>query len=54
MGEGGAVFTNMQAACGLAQLENAPAFIQARKANFSFLKERLKACEEFVLLPEAS
>ena len=44
--------TDMQAACGLAQLEKAPEFIQARKDNFAFLKERLKACEEFVNLPE--
>ena len=44
--------TDMQAACGLAQLEKAPAFIQARKDNFAFLKERLKACEEFVHLPQ--
>ena len=46
--------TDMQAACGLAQLERAPEFIQARKANFAFLKERLKGCEEFVNLPEAT
>ena len=46
--------TDMQAACGLAQLEKAPAFIQARKDNFAFLKERLKACEEFVHLPQAT
>jgi CDP-6-deoxy-D-xylo-4-hexulose-3-dehydrase len=46
--------TDMQAACGLAQLERAPEFIQARKDNFAFLKERLKDCEEFVNLPEAS
>jgi CDP-6-deoxy-D-xylo-4-hexulose-3-dehydrase len=44
--------TDMQAACGLAQLEKAPAFIQARKDNFAFLKTRLKDCEEFVHLPE--
>ncbi|MDI1246511.1 MAG: lipopolysaccharide biosynthesis protein RfbH [Rhodoferax sp.] len=44
--------TDMQAACGLAQLEKAPAFIQARKNNYAFLKERLKDCEEFVSLPE--
>ena len=43
--------TDMQAACGVAQLEKAPQFIQARKDNFAFLKERLKACEEFVHLP---
>jgi CDP-6-deoxy-D-xylo-4-hexulose-3-dehydrase len=46
--------TDMQAACGLAQLEKAPEFIQARKDNFAFLKARLKDCEEFVHLPEAT
>ena len=46
--------TDMQAACGLAQLKKAPAFIQARKDNFAFLKERLKACEEFLQLPETT
>jgi CDP-6-deoxy-D-xylo-4-hexulose-3-dehydrase len=46
--------TDMQAACGLAQLEKAPQFIQARKDNFAFLKARLKGCEEFVSLPEAT
>lgn len=46
--------TDMQAACGLAQLERAPEFIQARKDNFAFLKERLKDCAEFVSLPEAT
>ena len=46
--------TDMQAACGLAQLEQAPRFIQARKDNFAFLKDRLKACEEFVHLPQAT
>jgi len=44
--------TDMQAACGLAQLEKAPQFIQARKDNYAFLKERLKDCEEFISLPE--
>jgi CDP-4-dehydro-6-deoxyglucose reductase, E1 len=46
--------TDMQAACGLAQLEKAPEFIQARKDNFAFLKQRLKECEEFISLPEAT
>ena len=46
--------TDMQAACGVAQLEKAPQFIQARKDNFAFLKERLKACEEFIHLPQAT
>lgn len=44
--------TDMQAACGLAQLDKASQFIQARKDNYAFLKERLKDCEEFVSLPE--
>jgi len=46
--------TDMQAACGLAQLDKANAFIRARKTNFAFLKERLKDCAEFVNLPEAT
>jgi len=46
--------TDMQAACGLAQLEKAPEFIQTRKANFIFLKQRLKDCEEFIRLPIAT
>ncbi|RKP51255.1 lipopolysaccharide biosynthesis protein RfbH [Trinickia fusca] len=46
--------TDMQAACGLAQLERAPEFIEARKRNFKFLKERLKSCEDFLILPEAT
>jgi CDP-6-deoxy-D-xylo-4-hexulose-3-dehydrase len=46
--------TDMQAACGLAQLEKAAEFIQARKDNFAFLKARLKDCEEFLNLPEAT
>jgi CDP-6-deoxy-D-xylo-4-hexulose-3-dehydrase len=44
--------TDMQAACGLAQLDKAPDFIARRKANFVFLKGRLKDCEEFLILPE--
>ena len=43
--------SDMQAACALAQLDKAPAFIQARKDNFKFLKERLSTCEEFLQLP---
>jgi CDP-6-deoxy-D-xylo-4-hexulose-3-dehydrase len=44
----------MQAACALAQLEKAPSFIQARKENYKYLKERLKSCQEFIQLPEAT
>jgi CDP-6-deoxy-D-xylo-4-hexulose-3-dehydrase len=46
--------TDMQAACGLAQMEKANDFIAARKKNFNFLKERLKNCEEFLQLPQAT
>ncbi len=46
--------TDMQAACGLAQLEKASKFIQTRKENFTFLKERLNPCSEFLELPIAT
>ena len=46
--------TDMQAACGLAQLEKAPSFIQKRKDNFEFLKSRLANCEQFLVLPQAT
>jgi CDP-4-dehydro-6-deoxyglucose reductase, E1 len=46
--------SDMQAACGLAQLEKAPFFIQKRKENFAYLKERLASCEEFLILPLAT
>lgn len=46
--------TDMQAACGLAQVDRAPGFIQARKDNFAYLRERLQSCAEFLLLPQAT
>ena len=46
--------TDIQAACGLSQLEQAPKFIQARRDNFNFLKTRLKSCEDFLQLPMAT
>lgn len=46
--------TDMQAACGLAQLDKAPQLIQARKNHFLLLKERLSSCEDFLILPEAT
>ncbi len=46
--------TDMQAACALAQMDRLPGFIEARKHNFTFLKERLKSCEEFLILPQAT
>jgi len=46
--------TDMQAACGLAQLDKLDSFITARKDNFNYLKEKLQSCEEFIHLPEAT
>lgn len=46
--------SDMQAACGLAQLTKAPEFVRRRKENFAFLKNRLANCEEFLVLPEAT
>ncbi len=44
--------TEMQAACALAQMDRLPDFIAARKRNFDFIKERLRSCEESLILPE--
>jgi CDP-4-dehydro-6-deoxyglucose reductase, E1 len=40
--------TDMQAACGLAQLERADEFIEARRNNYKYLHERLKDCQEYL------
>jgi len=45
--------TDMQAACGLAQLDRLEGFIKKRKENFNFLYKNLKDLEEFLILPEA-
>lgn len=46
--------TDMQAACGLAQLQKAKSFIEKRKQNFKYLREALSDCEEFLTLPDAT
>jgi CDP-6-deoxy-D-xylo-4-hexulose-3-dehydrase len=46
--------TDMQAACALAQMDRLDDFIARRRANFNYLKERLKTCEAFFQLPEAT
>jgi len=46
--------TDMQAACGLAQMDKLDSFVQARKDNFAYLRSRLASCEEFLILPEAT
>ena len=45
--------TDMQAACGLAQLESVKSFIKKRKQNFNYLFENLKDLEDFIILPKA-
>ena len=45
--------TDMQAACGLAQLHRLDVFIEKRKENFNFLYSNLKDLEEFLILPKA-
>ena len=45
--------TDMQAACGLAQLDRLENFIKQRKENFNFLYKNLKSLEEFLILPVA-
>jgi len=44
--------SDMQAACALAQMDRLEDFIRIRRANFAWLKERLRSCEEFLMLPE--
>lgn len=46
--------SDMQAACALAQLDRLDEFIKARKANYAYLRKKLKSCEEFLHLPEVT
>jgi len=46
--------SDMQAACGLAQLLRLPAFIQKRNENFSYLKNKLQGLAQFIVLPKAT
>lgn len=46
--------TDMQAACGLAQLDRAQEFVDARRRNFHLLTERLAGLQEQFILPEAT
>ena len=45
--------TDMQAAIGCAQLKKLDGFTEARRKNFAYLSERLKAASEKLILPEA-
>ncbi len=46
--------TDMQAACGLAQLEKLDNFIENRRSNFEYLYEGLSDCNDFIYLPKAT
>jgi CDP-6-deoxy-D-xylo-4-hexulose-3-dehydrase len=46
--------TDMQAACGLAQMDRLEGFIAARRENFWFLRERLAGLAQQIVLPEAT
>lgn len=45
--------TDMQASCGLAQLDSLENFIVKRKENFKFLYENMRELEDFLILPKA-
>jgi len=44
--------TDIQAACGLAQLDKLEYFIEKRRNNFDYLSNKLKSLKDFVFLPE--
>jgi len=46
--------TDMQAACGLAQMDRLEGLVEARKENFVYLKNGLQSCVDFIELPEAT
>lgn len=46
--------TDMQAACGLAQLDKLEFFIKRRRSNFSYLRKKLESLKDFIDLPVAT
>ncbi|MDF0604187.1 lipopolysaccharide biosynthesis protein RfbH [Neisseriaceae bacterium TC5R-5] len=46
--------TDMQAACGLAQLQRLPDFIRQRNANFAYLHQGLQKFADRLILPQAT
>lgn len=46
--------TDMQAACGLAQIDHLDDFIVARRRNFAFLRQRLEKLADLLVLPEST
>lgn len=46
--------TDMQAACGLAQMDRLPEFIETRQRNFDYLTAELQALDNELILPQAT
>lgn len=46
--------SDMQAACGLAQMDRVEGLVQQRKDNFKYLRALLESCSDFIELPEAT
>ena len=46
--------TDMQAACGLAQMDRVEGLVESRKENFTYLKAGLESCAQFIELPQAT
>jgi CDP-6-deoxy-D-xylo-4-hexulose-3-dehydrase len=46
--------TDMQAACGLAQLDSLDHFVMRRRENYTYLRNRLSTLKEFLQLPEVT
>ncbi len=44
--------TEMQAAIGCAQLDKLPGFVEKRRANWEYLRKKLAAVKEMIILPE--
>ena len=44
--------TDMQAACGLAQMDRLEDFIKSRRDNFEYLKSKLASCVDFIEIAE--
>ena len=45
--------TDMQAAIGTSQIQKLPEFIEKRRHNYSFLREKIEGCADFLMLPES-
>jgi CDP-6-deoxy-D-xylo-4-hexulose-3-dehydrase len=46
--------TDMQAACGLAQIKRLPEFIEKRNANYAYLKDKLASVSDYLEVAEAT